>query len=146
MILKLVREVFTDKSTIGRLYVNGAYQCYILEDKDRGLEQSMKLEDIQKLKVYGVTAIPYGTYNVTITYSNHFKKELPLLNNVPGFEGIRIHSGNTDADSLGCLITGNTRNKDFVGESKIAFDKLFPIIKTALDKKEQVSIIIEKIK
>lgn len=144
MILKLVREVFTEISTIGRLYANGVFICYILEDKDRRLDEKMSLEEIQKIKVYGKTAIPTGTYKVHITFSNKFKKMLPRLEQVKGFEGILCHPGNTSVDTEGCLLPGNIRRIDQVLESKLAFQKVYNILKEALDNKEEVTITIHK--
>lgn len=135
MELKLVREVETDKSTTGKLYVDGKFQCFTLEDVDRKLEKDGK-------KVYGKTAIPRGTYDVTITMSNRFKKPLPLLANVPQFEGIRIHAGNTAEDTEGCILVGTTVAKDFVGTSRFAFDTLMVLIYRALERKEKVTITI----
>ena len=83
MKLELKRLERTEKSTIGELYVNGKFECYTLEDVER------------KEKVFGETAIDKGTYQVVVTYSNAFKQNMPLLLNVPKFQGIRIHSGNT---------------------------------------------------
>ena len=100
------------KYTIGKLYINDQYFCDTLEDTDRGLTQSMTEQQIGSKKVYGETAIPTGTYRIIISYSNKFKKQMPLLLNVPGFAGIRIHSGNTEKDSLGCILVG--KNKSFL--------------------------------
>ena len=87
MYLQLVRESFTNKSTEGKLFVNGIFYCYTLEDMDRYLEEG-------EIKIYGKSAIPRGTYKVKITPSIRFKQSLPLLYDVPQFTGIRIHSGN----------------------------------------------------
>lgn len=106
MEIKVKRIAKRDTYTIGKLYIDGVYECDTLEDKDRGLTKSMKLDEIKAKKIYGKTAIPTGTYQVVWSYSAKFKKPLPLLLNVPGYEGIRIHSGNTDADTYGCLILG----------------------------------------
>ena len=84
-------------------------------------------------------AIPKGKYKVIITPSNRFKRDLPLLQNVPGFEGIRIHSGNTNHDTEGCILVGQTRAADFIGNSRKAFDKLFP----KLQKASEINITIE---
>lgn len=91
MELLLKRKHRTDKSTIGELSINGNFECYILEDKDRGLDSSMTLAEIKAQKVYGATAIPAGRYRVAFTFSNRFQKYLPLLIDVPGYEGVRIH-------------------------------------------------------
>lgn len=144
MILKLVREVFTDVSTIGRLYANGVFLSYILEDKDRGLDSKMPLAEIQKIKIPHSTCVPYGTYRIHITFSNRFQKPLPLVEQVPGFEGIRIHPGNTDVDTEGCLLPGNIRKINQVLESRLAFTKVFNIIKESLDNKDDVTLIISK--
>jgi len=87
----------TEKSTIGEMYVDGVFQCYTLEDKER------------EVKIKSETAIPKGTYDVIINMSNRFKKEMPLLLKVPNFEGVRIHSGNTNHDTEGCILVGKTR-------------------------------------
>lgn len=144
MILKLVRETFTEISTIGRLYANGVFLCYILEDKDRGLDNKMNLDTIKSIKIPHSTCIPYGTYRVHITFSNRFQKLLPLLEQVPGFEGIRIHSGNTDTDTEGCLLPGNIRKPNQVLESKLAWQKVFNIIKESIDHNDNVTITITK--
>lgn len=129
MIIKVKRVAFKKDYTIGKLYIDGKYVCDTLEDRDRGLDDSMNEEDIKKKKVYGETAIPYGTYKVSITYSNKFKKMLPLIENVKGFSGIRIHSGNTAKDSLGCILVGENKEVGKVINSRKTFDKLFDLIK-----------------
>ena len=141
MEIGLTRVTRTGNSTIGDLTVNGISECFILEDMDRGLKQSMALREILSKKIHGKTAIPAGRYEVAISFSNRFKKKLPLLLNVPGFEGIRIHPGNTANDSEGCLLTGKTKSTDFVGNSRAAFATLFAKIEAAL-KKEKVFITI----
>lgn len=129
MIIKVKRVAFKKDYTIGKLYIDGKYVCDTLEDRDRGLDDSMNEEDIKKKKVYGETAVPYGTYKVSITYSNKFKKMLPLIENVKGFSGIRIHSGNTAKDSLGCILVGENKEVGKVINSRKTFDKLFDLIK-----------------
>lgn len=102
-----------DGYTISRLYVDGElFGCNTLEDADRGLRQDMQLEEIKKKKVYGQTAIPRGSYECVYTYSNRFKKMLPLLLNVKGFEGIRIHSGNSSKTLRGVFLSVKTIRKD----------------------------------
>ena len=129
MKLELKRLERTEKSTIGELYVNGKFECYTLEDVER------------KEKVYGETAIDKGTYQVVVTYSNAFKQNMPLLLNVPKFQGIRIHSGNTAKNTLGCILVGQTRSVDFIGNSRLAYKSLFSKIKDAA-KKEKIYITI----
>lgn len=131
MELQLNRIAKKDTYTIGKLYIDGVYFCDTLEDKDRGLKDSMSVSEIQKLKVYGETAIPIGTYTITITYSSKFRKMLPLIHNVKGFSGIRIHSGNTEKDTLGCIIVGQNKVKGKVINSIDTFNKLFTKLKTS---------------
>jgi len=92
--------------TIGKLYVNGKQLCNTLEDTDRGLHSNMSAAQLAKLKVKGKTAIPTGTYKVEVTDSPKFQRPLPLLLNVPGFSGIRIHRGSTADSTEGCIIPG----------------------------------------
>lgn len=137
----LKREIFTELSTIGKLYFNNKFICYILEDKDRKIKQTDSIDYINKIKVHSKTCIPYGKYEIQLTFSNRFKKVLPLLLNVPGFEGVRIHPGNTDKDTEGCLLPGKTFSKDFVGQSRQAFMEVFNIIEKEL--KENNKLYIE---
>ncbi len=131
MILHLVRRDFTEISTIGTLYVDGVFECWTLEDRAR-----------EGPKVYGKTAIPEGTYKVIITPSARFKRDLPLLMDVPGFTGVRIHPGNTAADTEGCILVGQEYKigSDFIGKSRIAFDALFARLKEA----PRIEITIDK--
>jgi hypothetical protein len=127
--LQLVRKEFTDNSTIGELSVDGAFECFTLEDV------------VRDEKIKGETAIPAGTYEVAVTFSNKFQKLLPLLLNVPNFEGVRIHSGNKPEDTEGCILVGQTKAEDFVGGSRAAFAPLFQKIQDAV-KTEKVFIEI----
>ena len=142
MELTLKRIAKKDTYTIGKLYVNDEYFCDTLEDKDRGLTSDMSLEDIKKIKVYGQTAIPTGRYRVVMNMSARFKKIMPQILNVPGFDGIRIHSGNTDADTQGCVLLGQNKVVGKVINSRIYTDKLYQIISACL-KKETVYITIK---
>lgn len=141
MELLLNRDKFSSISTIGTLHVNGALQCFTLEDFDRDKNKDGDLNDSGEAKVFGKTAIPRGRYQVIISYSNRFKKNLPLLLNVPGFLGIRIHSGNTHADTEGCILVGETKSKDFVGNSRVAFADLMLKLEIA-SKREKIYITI----
>ena len=134
MELKLIRKTFTPESTIGELYVDGKFECFILEDTVRE----------HGVKVPGETAIPYGKYTVIITFSPKFNRYLPLLLNVPNFSGIRIHSGNTSKDTLGCLITGSAESQDMVVRSRDAFNKLYPKLSYASQEGILISLTIEK--
>lgn len=127
--------------TISRVYVDGElFGCNCLEDTDRGLTQSMSLKDISAKKKHGQTAIPSGEYGVVITYSPRFKKNLPLLENVPGFEGIRIHPGNTAKDTEGCLLFGKNDKVGFVSNSKYWTTKIVEKISSAIKSRERVTI------
>lgn len=141
--LRRSQGLLTDKSSISKLYVDGKYECYILEDKDRGLTQSMSLAEITARKVYGETAIPKGRYEIVITESARFKRKLPLLLDVIGYEGIRIHTGNVAADTHGCLLPCTVISKDFGGQSTQAFNNLYAKIEKALNNKEKVFITIK---
>ena len=105
MKLTLNRIALRSTYTIGRLYVDGNYFCDTLEDTVRDLNKNGKFDNGEK-KVYAKTAIPYGTYEIKWTYSPRFKKYTPQLMNVPSFEGIRIHAGNSSTDTEGCLLLG----------------------------------------
>jgi hypothetical protein len=131
--LTLIRDIFTEQSTTGKLLVDGKFFCYTLEDFVR--PQGAK-------KVYGKTAIPAGIYLIDITWSNRFKRWLPLLLNVPGFAGIRIHPGNTAADTEGCILVGASRSMDRVTESRNAFELLYKLLHEAKAKNQPLTIEI----
>lgn len=122
MVLKRIAR--KNDYTIGKLYIDGEYFCDTIEDKDRGLDISMDIEEIKRIKVFGKTAIPTGTYKVEMTYSPRFKKILPLIVGVKGFEGIRIHQGNTADDSSGCIIVGQNKIVGKVINSATTLKKL----------------------
>lgn len=140
----LIRKYFTEYSTIGELFHDGRFVCYILEDKDRMIDNSWELDRIVREKVHGRTAIPTGEYKVEWTYSNRFQKTMPILLRVKGWEGVRIHAGNKPEDTLGCLIPGMTMSTDNVQGSREATLKVYNIIKIAIDNKEQVFINIKR--
>lgn len=129
MKLTLKRIAFKEKYTIGRLYIDGEYFCDTIEDKDRGLNNDMGLAEIMAKKRYGETAIPTGHYEVEITYSPKYKRMMPEIKGVKGFSGIRIHSGNTAKDTLGCLIVGKNTQIGMVTDSRKTYYKLFEILK-----------------
>ncbi len=140
MDLNLKRIFRGDEYTIGHLYIDGNYYCDVLEDTDRGLTNDMSEEQIKKIKVYGKTAIPTGRYKVEVTYSPKFKRYLPLLISVKGFTGIRIHSGNSAEDTLGCLLVGFNKEKGKVLNSRVTSDKLTALLRNT---KEEIHITIE---
>ena len=131
MNIQLKRIAKKETYTIGKLYIDGVYFCDTIEDKDRGLNQTMSINDIKKKKVYGEAAIPTGTYKLVIDYSNRFKKNMAHILNVPGYEGIRIHTGNSAKDSLGCIIVGKNKVVGKVVESRDTYNQLFPILQKA---------------
>lgn len=122
--LKLERKIKTKQSTIGELSINGAFECFILEDVDRGLNSGMSLAQIASIKIKTQTAIPTGTYNVVKFFSPKHNENLPLLENVPGFAGIEIHVGNFAKDTDGCLLPGEDKGVDAVLHSTMATAKL----------------------
>lgn len=140
MELLLSRHTFTDNSTIGTIAIveEGGLNnlCKILEDPDR------ELENFPTRKIYGRTAIPRGHYQIVVTRSDRFKRDLPLLVDVPGFEGVRIHAGNAPGDTEGCLLPGLTASRDYVNQSRLAFDVLFSTIQLGL-KRGQVWITVQ---
>lgn len=134
MDLLLIRRWFYPEATIGTLYVmtpgGGFHECYTLEDPER------------LVKIPGKTGIPRGTYEVTIDWSNRFKRWMPHVLNVPGFEGIRIHAGNTVADTDGCILCGVQRDDPKILQSKIAFDLLYRKLDYAYERKQKITIQI----
>jgi hypothetical protein len=144
MELQLKREIFTDISTIGTLTIDGKFFCYILEDKDRGINNTLTLEQILRVKVYGKTAIPYGRYEIDWTMSARFKKMMPILLNVIGWSGIRIHSGNSELDSLGCLLCGTRKLSNRITESTLATKNLYAKIEAAKKQGQRIYITIVK--
>ena len=128
MKLKLVRKWRKEAYTIGDLYVDGKWFCNVIEDKDRGLDDSMTVREILNKKVKGETAIPTGHYNIEITYSPKYKRMMPLLIGVKGFSGIRIHSGNTSKDTEGCLLVGKNTKVGMVTESRNTYQRLFAMM------------------
>jgi hypothetical protein len=119
MEMLVTRQTLTDESTIGELTIDGEHQCFTLEDK------------VRPVKVFGETAIPAGRYEVVVNFSNHFQKMLPELVDVPNFEGVRIHSGNTAKDTEGCILVGTTKGANVVSNSRDAFNALFTKIQAA---------------
>ena len=119
MKIEVKRLYKTDNSTIGELTIDGKFECYTLEDKERDV------------KIKSETAIPKGTYKVIINQSNRFKKLMPLVLNVPNFEGIRIHPGNSNHDTEGCILVGQSRSVDYITKSRKAYEILFAKMKLA---------------
>lgn len=133
MKLTLKRIALKPTYTIGKLYIDDNYFCDTLEDTVRDLNKDGKFGNEEK-KIKGKTAIPYGTYEIKWTYSHRFKKYTPQLMNVPSFEGIRIHAGNSSKDTEGCLLLGENKKVGMVLNSKATIAKFCPIIKDACAK------------
>lgn len=110
-------------STPGKIYVDGNFECFTLEDP------------IHEVKVPGETCIPAGRYEVSLTFSPHFQRILPLINDVPQFTGVRIHPGNTPRDTEGCILVGGFRlGPSKIGGSRVAFDRLFEKLQASSSK------------
>jgi len=127
MELTLKRTTLTNSSTIGELAIDGVYECKTLEDVVREVEG----QPVSEWKVPGQTAIPRGRYQVVLDWSNRFGRTMPHLLSVPGFDGVRIHWGNTDEDTEGCILVGRTQSENFIGESRLAFEALFEKLEAA---------------
>lgn len=134
MKLHLLRTIMTDHATVGVLRVDGRHECFICEDTYRPPPEP---------KVPKFTAIPCGTYPVTITHSPRFGVDMPLLLDVPGFQGVRIHPGNAPEDTEGCLLPGRTAAHNYVGESRLAYEALLLKLRGATGRGESITITIE---
>lgn len=139
MELKLIRKYKNKNYTIGNLYIDNKYFCDTLEDTDLGLDSSMTEAYIKGMKVYGKTAIPYGTYIIdmntvsprlkTKTWAKPYGGKIPRLLNVKGFDGVLIHPGNTAEDTLGCILVGKNKVKGQVIQSQDTFKSLYNTLK-----------------
>ena len=154
MKLLVDRKWKKDTYTIGKLYIDNEFFCNTLEDKDRGLNNKMSLEEVKKIKKPGITAIPTGTYNIRMNvvspkysksswYLNNCNgSRMPRLDNVIGYQGVLIHPGNTDADSEGCILVGKNDVKGKVTKSKDYFLQLYKLLYTAYRRGEMIEITI----
>lgn len=139
MKLLLKRIAKMEKYTIGKLYIDGKYFSDTLEDTDRNLTSTMSKDKIVKVKVYGKTAIPTGTYVVDMntvspkfgkrSWAQPYEGKVPRLQDVPGYEGVLIHPGNTADDTSGCILVGRNKVKGQVVESQNTFHSLMNILK-----------------
>lgn len=136
MNLHLLRTDFTDQTTIGELLIDEQFFCFVLEDRERGLRASMTTSELVAVKVFGKTAIPTGRYELILSFSERFQRQLPLLLHVPAFDGIRIHNGNFARDTDGCLLVGAGKQPDMVTDSKVTLAKLLPVLRTAAKKQK----------
>ena len=139
--------------TIGRFYIDGILYCNTLEDADRGLKQTDSLAHIKSRKVAGETAIPKGTYGVAMNVTspkyagvpwfwNLCRGKMPRLLNVPGFDGILIHTGNDALDTRGCILVGKNTKVGKLTDSKACFQEIYKLMKAAADKGEEITIEI----
>lgn len=139
--IKITRYEFQDNRTFGYFEYNGI-KIHCLEDTDRGLKSDLPLAGIKELKVQNQTAIPYGRYEVGVSYSERFKKLMPIVMNVPGFSGIRVHSGNKETQTEGCPLIGLTRNPTMVLNSRDAFRPFFSwLLKTLKTEKVYLNVV-----
>lgn len=148
LVLKRINN--QDNYCEGKLYIDGIYQCDVIEDTDRSLTNEMSITEIQSKKVYGETAIPKGTYQITLdvvspkfkdrSWATFCEGKLPRLLDVPGFEGVLIHTGNEASNSLGCLLVGQKTKDGWVSNSTQTFKDLYYKLKQATD---QITITIE---
>ena len=154
MRLTLQRIAKRETYTIGHLYVDGIYVCDTVEDKDRGLKSHHPIEQIKKAKVYGETAIPMGTYTIdmdkvspkfsSLSWAKPYGGKIPRLRSVPGFESILIHTGNTAASSLGCILVGINDKVGRVSDSQKTFKRLMDdYLIPAHERGETITITIQ---
>lgn len=146
MKIELKRIARKETYTVGRLSVDGRYVCDTLEDKDRDENRNGRFDGVEK-KEYAQTAIPNGTYKVTLEHSPKFSprysgRKVPRLHDVPHFEGILIHTGNTADDSAGCILVGTNSATGRVTNSLAAFNKLLPMLEQAVARKEEITITV----
>lgn len=132
MILNLLRTNQINEATIGQIFYQDKHVCYTLEDLPR------------EVKIMHKTAIPAGTYDVIINYSNRFKRPMPRLLNVPGFEGILLHKGKNITSTSGCVLVGQSVQGDQLVNPIPAFEKIYNLITKGL-KQGKVFIKIEDI-
>ena len=155
MHIDLTRAYNCSTYSIGHLRVDGKYICDTVEDTDRGLDQKMPLSEITRKKVYKITAIPTGTYTVTLNVPSpkfaqykYYKQKcngyVPRILSVPGYDGILIHCGSSAASSAGCIIVGFNTAKGRVTRSQEAWETLYKILKSAADKNEKITITISR--
>ena len=134
--LSVIRKAYGDTYTIGKMYINGEYFCDTLEDKVRVMNS---IND----KIKGETAIPAGTYKITLEVSRRFKRKLALLHDVPYFSGILIHRGNTAKDTHGCILVGENKVKGQVINSTKAEVALMDILTKAVSKGDTIDIEVK---
>lgn len=138
MILHMDREASKNGATLSRLYADGVFVCDVLEDEVREVTG----QPVAAWKKWGVTAIPAGTYPIRFETSNRFGPQTLTVKDVEGFEGIRIHGGNTSANTEGCLLPGTRNSNCTVASSQAALSKLKDIVLGAFYNGEDVTLTI----
>ena len=133
MKLELIRIANRPTYCIGKLYIDGVWFCDTIEDTDRGLDNSMSVDEILKKKIKGETAIPTGIYKIEITYSPKYKRMMPLLIGVKCYSGVRNHSCNSSKDTEGCLLVGRNTVVGMVTDSRNTYQRLFARLQNAKD-------------
>lgn len=141
MRLRLERKYFKEDYTIGNLYVDGKFFSNTLEDRNRDLNKNGRFDN-GETKVYGQTCIPFGTYRIIVNMSPKFGRELPRLLDVPHFEGILIHRGNSPENTLGCILVGENKVKGKVINSTPYEERLVRMMKESLSRGEDITIEI----
>lgn len=150
----LLKRIYKkEKYTIGNLYINNVFFCNTLEDTDRGLTSQMSLEEIKSKKIYGETAIPTGTYSINMNtvspkfkdraWAKPYKGMLPRLENVKGYDGVLIHTGNDQNSTSGCLLVGENKIKGKVINSTATFYELMTVLLKAKSAGESIELTIE---
>lgn len=133
MLVLIERKWKKDTYTIGRVFIDGNFFANSMEDRDRGLVKNMPIGEIQRIKVYGETAIPAGEYDVRMTYSPKYRRMMPEIMDVPGWTGVRLHSMNTAKDSEGCIGFGKNDKPGWISNSRAAMREFEKRLKTAGD-------------
>lgn len=145
MQILIQRHALKEGYTIGRMEINGQYFCDTLEDTDRGLSEEMSEAEIAARKVKGATAIPIGTYRIDMqTRSPRFGRVLPRLVSVKGYAGVLIHSGNTAADTEGCILVGENRERGKVLNSGATLERLLVFLRAAQAEGEEIELTITR--
>lgn len=141
MELRIKRKFLGENYTVGDLFVDGKFFCNTLEDANRDINKNGRFDN-GETKVYGKTCIPFGKYRIELKMSPRFKRLLPRLLNVPSFEGVLIHRGNTVSDTSGCVLVGMNTTKGKVVNSTVYEKRLVELMKQAVKRNEQLSIEI----
>ena len=130
MEVKVERFIFSKETSLGRVYINDELFCFSLEPYDAGITKDIPVEDIKALKnKFGKIAIPLGTYSMQYEWSNRYNKKMPKIMNIPGFDGVLWHPGNTVKDTRACLLPGKFWNNHQVSDSVATFNKFISLWK-----------------